>query len=128
VEDIPILGILFNSSSFEGRVSDAGLESFTVLCGGTPHPELLDRTDAQIEEHITAALERLFGLSKPPLKMHITRWKEAIPLYDAHLALAQQRAREGWGALLGNVLVGNYTGQVSIRGMIEDSLHFEDNE
>lgn len=128
VEQIPILGVLFNSSSFEGRVTDLGIESLTVLCGGTPHPELLHKSDAELEDHITEALDRLFGLNKPPLRMHITRWEKAIPLYNAHLALAQQRAREGWAALLGNVLIGNYTGQVSLRGIIEDSLHFKENE
>lgn len=121
-EDIAALGVLFNSASFEGRVQDPGLESLTVMLGGTPHPELLELEDAALEAHITQVLDRLFGLSKPPLKMHITKWPQAIPLYDAHLALTQQRAREGWGALLGNVLVGNYTGQVSVRGMIESSL------
>lgn len=128
VEDIPILGVLFNSSSFEGRVADNGIESLTVLCGGTPNPHLIHKTDDELKAHITEGLDRIFGLKKPPLVMHINRWEKAIPLYNAHLALAQQRAREGWGALLGNILVGNYTGQVSLRGMIEDSLHFEDNE
>ena len=128
VEQIPILGVLFNSSSFEGRVSDPGIESLTVICGGTPHPELLNKDDNEIEEHVAQALDMLFGLKKTPLKMHITKWEKAIPLYNARLVLAQQRAREGWAALLGNVLIGNYTGQVSLRGMIEDSLHFKENE
>ena len=128
VEQIPILGILFNSSNFEDRVVDIGIESLTVLCSGTPHPELIDKDDTEIEALITDALDKILGLKQPPLKMHITRWEKAIPLYNAHLALAQQRAREGWGALLGNVLFGNYTGQVSIRGMIEDGQHFTENE
>ena len=127
VEQIPILGVLFNSSSFEGRVKDPGIESLTVICGGTPHPELLDKTEEGIKTHITEALDRLFGLKRPPLVIHITKWEEAIPLYNSHLGLAQQRVREGWGALLGNILFGNYTGQVSLRGMIEDSLQLKDN-
>lgn len=40
-----ILGVLFNSSQFEGRVAQAGLESFTVLFRGTADevwPEIVD--------------------------------------------------------------------------------------
>ena len=125
-ENIPILGILFNSHSFEGRVSDGGLESFTVIFGGTPHPELVEKDDAALEAHIAECLDRIFRLKSTPLKTHIQRWPRAIPLYNTHLALAQQRVREGWGALLGNMVVGNYTGQVSLRGLIEDSLKLSD--
>lgn len=120
-ENIPVLGVLFNSASFENRISDSGLESLTLIMGGTPHPEMLNLDDAAIEAHVMESMEKLFGLARAPLKIHINRWPRAIPLYNSHLALTQQRAREGWCALLGNMLFGNYTGQVSLRGLIESS-------
>lgn len=127
-ENLPILGVLFNSQSFENRVSDNGIESLTVIMGGTPHQELITHDESVLEALVVENLERIFGLARPPLKIHVTKWPHAIPLYDSHLALTQQRAREGWCALLGNVLLGNYTGQVSMRGMIENSLNMIDED
>lgn len=120
-EHIPVLGVLFNSASFEGRVNDHGLESLTVILGGTPNAHLMQQDDAALESHITESLEKLFGLARAPLKTHITRWPNAIPLYDAHLSKALSQAKTGWGATQGNILFGNYTGQVSLRGMIKSS-------
>src|SRR5262249_46448098 len=45
-EETKSLGILFNSSSFDYRVTDdSRLASFTVMMGGTARPEWLDSSD-----------------------------------------------------------------------------------
>jgi hypothetical protein len=49
----------------------------------------------------------------------VRRWERAIPLYGDELRAARDAATAGWCSQPGRLLFGNYTGEVSIRGMIE---------
>jgi len=116
------LGILFASSSFEGRVTDEGrFVSFAVLLGGTSQPCWAEASDAEIEEAVRAELSALLGVRDVPVRLVISRWQRAIPQYSVKLPAVWQTARETWCAEPGRVLFGNYTGQVSLRGMIESA-------
>ena len=116
------LGILFTSSSFQGRVTDDGrYVSFAILLGGTSHPEWVTASDAEIEQAVREELAGLLGVGEAPLRLVISRWPRAIPQYSVGLPEIWRRARETWCAAPGRVLFGNYTGQVSLRGMIESS-------
>jgi protoporphyrinogen/coproporphyrinogen III oxidase len=116
------LGILFNSSAFEGRVRDESrFASFTVLLGGTAQPLWADATDEEIERAVIAELDALLGIKGRPAQLIINRWPRAIPQYSITLPRVWQRARQTWCATPGRVLFGNYTGQVSLRGMIESA-------
>lgn len=116
------LGVLFTSSSFGGRVSDeTRYASFAVLLGGSAHPEWIDATDAEIEEAVRGELAALLGVSGEPEGLVISRWPRAIPRYSVALPSVWRKARETWCARPGRVLFGNYTGQVSLRGMIESA-------
>jgi oxygen-dependent protoporphyrinogen oxidase len=113
------LGILFNSSSFANRVQDEGrLASFTVMLGGTAHPEWLDASDAEIQQAIKFELSALLGIRAPHCTV-IHRWPAALPQYSVDLAQVWQKARDSWCLIPGRMLFGNYTGQISLRGMIE---------
>lgn len=114
------LGILFASSSFEGRVTDEGrYVSFAVLLGGTSRPEWVVASDEEIETAVRAELSSLLGVEAAPARLVISRWPRAIPQYSTGLPAVWQTARETWCAAPGRLLFGNYTGQVSLRGMIE---------
>lgn len=114
------LGILFNSSSFEGRVLDESeYASFTILIGGSAEPEKVSATDAEIKEIVRSELAELLGIKAEPVEMVINRWPRAIPQYSTALPEVWQTARDTWCARPGRMLFGNYTGQVSLRGMIE---------
>lgn len=115
------LGILFNSSAFPERVRDESQwVSLTVMMGGASHPDTLQYRDDELERAIRSELEPLFGLGAgAELHLVIHRWPRAIPRYNDELRLALERARQGWCATPGRALFGNYTGQVSLRGMIE---------
>lgn len=116
------LGILFTSSSFEGRVSnETRYASFAVLLGGSSQPGWIDATDAEIEEAVRRELAALLGIRGEPERLVISRWPRAIPRYSVTLPSVWQKARETWCAEPGRVLFGNYTGQVSLRGMIESA-------
>ncbi len=117
------LGILFNSSAFPGRASEGEKPrvSLTMMLGGTPHPELLAKSDSSLNQIIRDELNEILGVSPkhPGVDLVIQRWQKAIPIYGGALELAWKSARKGWCARPGRILFGNYTGQVSLRGMIE---------
>ena len=116
------MGILFNSSAFEGRVYDESrYASFTVLFGGTSQPGWVDASDEEIRQAVSEELEGLLGIRGEPAELVINRWRRAIPQYSTALPDVWRTARETWCAEPGRILFGNYTGQVSLRGMIESA-------
>jgi oxygen-dependent protoporphyrinogen oxidase len=120
-EETKSLGILFNSSSFEYRVTDdSRLASFTVMMGGTAHPEWLDCTDAEIQQAVKLELSNVLGIREPHYTV-IHRWPAALPQYSVDLPRVWQKAWDTWCVIPGRILFGNYTGQISLRGMIESA-------
>jgi protoporphyrinogen oxidase len=126
-EDVNTLGILFNSSSFVGRVSsepNSPWVSFTAFLGGAQRPEELKFSDEVIVEMIQRDLSRLFGFRGEISGFRIHRWEKAIPQYNQYLSELWDAARLGWCSGPGKILFGNYAGQVSVRGMIMESMAF----
>lgn len=115
------LGILFNSSAFEKRVSDeARVASFTLIFGGASGPEQLDLSDSEVENAALAELRAVLGVARLR-SVAIHRWNRAVPRYDGRLMDAWELANKTWCARPGRILFGNYTGQVSLRGMIQSA-------
>lgn len=121
VEETECLGILYSSDCFPGRVSrDSEWRSFTVMLGGTEKPGALDLSDESILSAIARDMKRVFGVNSPPIDATIFRWPRAIPIYSKELHSAWITAEASWCARPGRILFGNYTGQVSVRGLIEE--------
>jgi hypothetical protein len=89
------------------------LISLTLIFAGLP---------SDLESQTRADLERIFGLAKSA-KLEIVShpYARAIPRYDAILERAWSLAVTGWCSRPGHLLFGNYSGQVSLRGMIESA-------
>jgi protoporphyrinogen/coproporphyrinogen III oxidase len=120
-EQTKSLGILFNSSSFAYRVSDESrFASFTVMMGGTAQPHWLKASDDEIRQAIKLELWNVLGI-REPLDVTIHRWPAALPQYSVDLHDVWDYARQSWCATPGRILFGNYTGQISVRGMIESA-------
>lgn len=66
-------------------------------------------------------LGALLGVRGEPARLVISRWPRAIPRYSTGLPEVWEKARATWCAAPGRLLFGNYTGQVSLRGMIESA-------
>ena len=123
-EDRSCLGILFNSSSFAKRVTDEEkFASFTVMMGGTAQAQWLNATDEEIELRIRYELKSLLGIQDIS-SLLIHKWPTALPQYSTALPDVWQYARTTWCAVPGRMLFGNYTGQISLRGMIESAAAF----
>ncbi|HKP46277.1 MAG TPA: FAD-dependent oxidoreductase [Pyrinomonadaceae bacterium] len=120
-EQTKSLGILFNSSSFDCRVCEASrFASFTVMMGGTAQPQWVRASDDEIRQAIKFELAMLLGILEP-YEVVIHRWPAALPQYSPELADVWDVARQTWCATPGHILFGNYTGQISLRGMIESA-------
>lgn len=121
------LGILYNSSSFPGRVTDeTKLASFTIMMGGTSQPHWLHASDHDIRTAVADDLSTLVGATGAPVDLQIHRWERAIPQYGPALMRAWAAARTGWCATPGHLVFGNHAGEVSLRGMIESAQSLGD--
>lgn len=120
-EDRNILGILFNSETFNNRAFDGDYASLTVMLGGTENPDILGKNDEDIKAVILSELSRLLNFNGET-EIHLHRWQSAIPLYSKELRETFDELKTGWCSIPGHVLMGNYTGEVSIRGMCQSLL------
>jgi oxygen-dependent protoporphyrinogen oxidase len=118
VEKRDTLGILFNSSAFQGR-AQGGSASFTIMLGGTSNPEILKLGDDELRALIEKEFAAVLGISGGIREIVIHKHEKAVPIYDHELTDAWDVARRTWCSTPGQLLFGNYTGQVSLRGMIE---------
>jgi protoporphyrinogen/coproporphyrinogen III oxidase len=117
------LGILFNSGSFANRVADEKyLASLTIMMGGTSQPDWITASEEEIERAVQTELAELLGISEAPRALIIHRWPHALPQYSVDLPAVWQAAGETWCRTPGQMLFGNYTGQISLRGMIESAM------
>ena len=113
-----VLGILMNSFSFLGR-SEQGYESFSVMLGGTGAPHWPDRADSEILSAVAQEFALTLGVTEAPVRSVIYRWSAAVPIYGISRERAVQFLRSSWCAKPGQVVFANWSGEVSIRGMIE---------
>ncbi len=115
-QGVRALGILYNSSTFLGRASPP-IESFTVMYGGALDKAALNLNDSELERAIEQDFSTVLGAQNKPLCIKITRWANALPHHKADLCDLWQVAKEQLPP--GVLLFGNYTGQISLRGLIE---------
>ena len=120
-EDLKILGVLFSSSSFQGRAAH-DFVTLTVMMGGQKYPEHLSYTDDHLREIVAQDLKKVFGIREEPVESVIHRWTDTIPCYDVKVLRLLQWKGKGWFAQKGRILASNYSGSIGIRGMFDDAL------
>jgi oxygen-dependent protoporphyrinogen oxidase len=118
-EGLRILGVLFNSSAFDGRTALANHASLTVMIGGTSDPDAIHLSESEIIQIIESDLSTLFNTIQPPAQITITKWPKAIPVYSSHLSDYITHLDKEFCKPPGKLIFTNFSGQVSIRGMIE---------
>lgn len=108
IEHRDILGVLFPSAIFEGRAPKGGA-LFSFFIGGVKHPEMLEKSDEEIEQLVTRCLHEMlkFPREAKPEFIHISRHQRAIPQYgvDSGERFAAVSAIEGENP--GLVIAGN---------------------
>ncbi len=122
-ENLRMLGCLFNSSAFTNRTTSNDLTSLTVMFGGTSDPSALQLTDSELSSIIDKELEITLKVKKTPLHLEITRWQRAIPIYSSHLSNHLKLLNQHYSSKTGRIIFTNFSGQVSIRGLIENVIN-----
>jgi oxygen-dependent protoporphyrinogen oxidase len=112
-EQFDILGTLFSSTLFPGRAPDDTV-LLTTFVGGARAPALAERPPAAVQSVVERDLDRLLGVSGPPIAAHHVHWPRAIPQY----APGYGRVKDTLAALEethpGLFFAGNYRQGVSV--------------
>ena len=85
-----VLSISFSSVKFVGRAPDSHV-LLRVFVGGACQSNLLEHTDAELEQIVFAELEQLLGTRGTPVLCELVRWPQAMPQY--HLGHVERVAR-----------------------------------
>ncbi len=114
-----ILGTLFSSSMFEGRVP-ADTVLLTTFVGGARDPALAGSPPGEIAAAVERELAALLGAASPQWR-EVVQWPRAIPQYTlGHLGrIAALEASEA--AVPGLFFRGNYRGGVSVGDCIKSA-------
>lgn len=92
-ENLQTLGVLWESSVFEGR-APAGHALLRVMIGGARRPELAELEPDELERRARDELLRVMGIGAAPLRSWVRRWPHAIAQYDFGHAGRLRTARE----------------------------------
>ncbi len=80
-EKVPFLGVLFNSSFFPHQ-SKKDSHLLTIIYGGERGKELLNKSDAELQELMIASLKEVLKIKGKPNFFHRKDWGYAIPQYE----------------------------------------------
>jgi len=106
-------GVLFNECIFAGR---GPAHSETWIFGGALDPGIVNISDRELIELISAERKRLYGEDHEPIGIHLTTWPEALPHYSTDL----ERILTTLPAPPPSVgLVGNYLGRIGLAKLVE---------
>lgn len=75
------LGILFPSTLFDGRAPKEGA-ILSVFMGGMKKPEIIDKTDEELQKMVLAEISETMESSSQPDLLKIFRYRSAIPQYE----------------------------------------------
>jgi len=117
-----LLGILFNHDIFPDNTKPE-YYSFTCIMKEDPFSEtrpLFAQTDDQLVALALKELRDVLGGTGDPILAYVDRWERGIPLYTPehyrHLLQLEQLLPQRFPHWR---LFGNYTGQISVRGMAQ---------
>lgn len=113
------LGVLFNSSAFPNRVHTQDLVSLSFMYGGTQAVSDVNLADEDIKQKIHKDFIDLFGFTADIQSIYVTKWPQALPVYNEAIESCWQVAQKNWCHKKGHILFGNYTGQISLRGLCD---------
>jgi len=121
VEHRRILGTIWNSTIFPGRVPDGGA-ALTTFVGGMRQPEIAEKEDEEVVRIVTDELADIMGLSGTPTVVRVKRWRRAIPQYEIGHAKRLAAIEAFEKKTPGFFISGNYRGGISVGDCIVASL------
>ncbi|MBI3959225.1 MAG: protoporphyrinogen oxidase, partial [Chloroflexi bacterium] len=80
-ENRPINAITWTSTKFDRR-APSGYALLRVFFGGSRSPQMMERSDGEIERIVRDELRAILDIDAQPLFHRIFRWQNATPQYD----------------------------------------------
>lgn len=119
-EGLTILGILFNSCIFSDRVEKDDLISLTCMFRDYEGNIMNQEEDKIVSSVLMPDIQKLLGVEAATLGYKMFKWKQGIPIYNNELKDMWETMDTILQKNYPNIrLLGNYTGQISIRGMAQ---------
>ena len=118
VEERSILGAIFNSTIFAGRVPSDTVLMLTFM-GGARQPELTELPEAQREALALEELNDLLSIHGDPLMVRHQHWSQAIPQYEVGYERILQGITRIESYAPGLFFTGNYREGISVA----DTVH-----
>jgi oxygen-dependent protoporphyrinogen oxidase len=120
-EPCRLLGVLWDSTVFEGRVPE-GEVLLRAMLGGARRPELVNMLDAEILALVREELKRTMAVEAEPTEARIYRWVEGIPQYTVGHGERLARIEEVRAGHRGLFITGNSYRGVSMNLCCRDAL------
>ncbi len=115
------LGIVWNSSLFQGRAPD-GQMVVTSFVGGATDPEIVEKTDQEIAAIVEDDQSRILGITGPPITTAVWKHAKALPQYNLGHGHVVRAIRDAEGAIPGLYFAGNYLEGPSIGKCVEQGF------
>jgi oxygen-dependent protoporphyrinogen oxidase len=113
-----LLGCVWNSSLFPGRApEDAAL--LTSFLGGALDKVACQLAAPELENLVHRELQRILGITEPPITSNVHIWQQAIPQYDLGHYRRTQILQQKMAALPGLALAGNYLDGPAVGAVVE---------
>ncbi len=108
-----LMGCVFASSLFVER-APAGHVALTALAGGRLDPELVSWRAEEIGAAVLADLRSVLGIEGEPQRLHVRRWRRAIPQYELGHGRFVELARRLEAELPGLHVAGSFLDGVAV--------------
>lgn len=122
-ENRNILGALFSSTLFEGRVP-ADQHLLTVFVGGGRQPDLAGLKSEQLFDLVIEELRGLIGLDGDPVFKDHVYWPKSIPAYHVGYDEIENRIMEIEQSNDGLHIAGNFRYGISVPDCIRNGLNY----
>lgn len=127
VEKQQVLGILFPSACFTNRAPEGGA-LFSFFLGGMRHPEMMQKSDEEIQDIVTRSLYTMlkFPRHAKPDFINISRHMRAIPQYDARSGCRLSAVSSAEKQCRGLVIGGNLRDGIGMSHRITQAANIAD--
>jgi oxygen-dependent protoporphyrinogen oxidase len=116
-----VLGVLFDSTVFEGR-APAGEVLLRAMVGGARAPEMVDQSEGDLVRLVREDLKTAMAIEAEPLETRVVKWPRGIPQYTVGHEERLQRIEEIRVACPGLFLTGASFRGVSVNLCVRDAL------
>jgi oxygen-dependent protoporphyrinogen oxidase len=119
-EELPVLGVLIESSVFPSHAPD-GHVLLRAIVGGTAMPDLPQRDDDEVRRAALEAVDRAWGIVAPPARTWLRRQRRGIPQYEMGHLDRVATAEGAFARYPGLVLAGNAYHGIAVGSIVEDA-------